>query len=124
MTTGRALDSFNTGVQSGGFNSPIRYGDALDMNPTDADRLGIEDGETVRVSSARGSVMMPVRFQIDLPEGLTFTTFHFPELVDINVVTSDAWDRRSGTAEFKAASIRVEKVAAVPAPAEMVAVHG
>ena len=115
LTTGRALDSYNTGVQSGGFNSPIRYGDALDMNPADAIGMGIEDGEKVQVSSARGSVEMAVRFQPDIPKGLTFTTFHFPELVDVNVMTSDAWDKRSGTAEFKAASIRVEKLEAASA---------
>jgi len=110
LTTGRALDSYNTGVQSGGFNSPIRYGDELDMHPTDAARLDIADGDLVRVFSPRGSVEMGVRIQPDLVEGLTFTTFHFPELVDLNVLTNDAYDERSGTAEFKAASIRVEKV--------------
>jgi formate dehydrogenase major subunit len=112
LTTGRALDSFNTGVQSDGFTSPIRYGEALDVNPADAARLGLHDGERVRVSSPRGSVTMAVRLQPDIPEGLTFTTFHFPELVDANVLTNDAWDPRSGTAEFKAASIRIEKLAA------------
>ena len=111
LTTGRALDSYNTGVQSGGYESPIRYGDALDVNPTDADRVGIRDGDRVRVSSPRGSVEMRVRIQPDLPPGLTFTTFHFPELVDANVLTNDAWDPRSGTAEFKAASIRIDPLA-------------
>jgi predicted molibdopterin-dependent oxidoreductase YjgC len=110
LTTGRALDSYNTGVQSGGYRSPIRYGDALDVNPADALALGIADGERVRVSSARGSVEMAVRVQPDIPEGLTFTTFHFPELVDANILTSDAWDRRSGTSEFKAAAIRIDKL--------------
>lgn len=110
LTTGRALDSYNTGVQSGGFDSPIRYGDALDLNPADAAAMNVADGERVLVSSARGSVEMAVRYQRDLPAGLAFTTFHFPELVDANVLTSDAWDRRSGTAEFKAASIRVDKL--------------
>ncbi len=110
LTTGRALDSYNTGVQSGSMESPIRYGNALDMNPADAARLGIADGEMVRVSSPRGSIDMPVRIQPDIPEGLTFTTFHFPELADVNVLTNDAWDKRSGTAEFKAASIRVDKL--------------
>ncbi len=112
LTTGRALDSYNTGVQSGGFDNPIRYGDALDVNPADAAELGIEDGERVLVSSPRGSVEMPIRIQPDIPIGLTFTTFHFPDLVDINTITNDEWDRESGTAEFKAASIRVEKLAA------------
>ena len=111
LTTGRSLDSYNTGVQSGGFSSPIRYGDALDVNPGDAADLGVLDGERVLVSSPRGSVEMPIRIQPDLPVGLTFTTFHFPELVDINQLTNDAWDKKSGTSEFKAASIRIEKLA-------------
>ncbi len=110
LTTGRALDSYNTGVQSGGFDSPIRYGDALDLNPSDAAALEVADGERVLVSSPRGSVEMPVRYQPDQPPGLAFTTFHFPELVDLNTLTNDAWDRRSGTSEFKAAAIRVEKL--------------
>ena len=113
LTTGRSLDSYNTGVQSGGFDSPIRYGDALDINPADAERLGIGDGERVRVSSPRGSVEMAIRVQPDIPVGLTFTTYHFPELVDINLLTNDAWDKRSGTSEFKAAAIRIEKLVTV-----------
>jgi len=112
LTTGRALDSYNTGVQSGDFDSPIRSGADLDVNPADAERLGVADGERVRVSSPRGTVEMHVRLQPDLPEGLTFTTFHFPDLVDLNRLTNDAWDPRSGTAEFKAAAIRVDKLGA------------
>jgi len=115
LTTGRSLDSYNTGVQSSGFDSPIRYGDALDMNPADASQLGLSDGDRVKVSSPRGSVEMNIRVQVDIPVGLTFTTYHFPELVDINLLTNDAWDKRSGTSEFKAAAIRVEKLAPVPA---------
>ena len=68
------------------------------------------DGERVLVTSPRGAVEMPVRIQPDIPVGLTFTTFHFPELVDVNRLTNDAWDPRSGTAEFKAAAIRVDKI--------------
>jgi predicted molibdopterin-dependent oxidoreductase YjgC len=110
LTTGRALDSFNTGVQSSTLESPIRYGDALDVNPADAESLGVTDGERVLVSSRRGAVEMTVRVQADLPAGLTFTTFHFPQVVDANVLTNDAWDKRSGTAEFKATAIRIDKV--------------
>ena len=122
LTTGRSLDSFNTGVQSNGFDSPIRYGDELDINPADGALLGIIDGERVEVSSPRGSVQMSVRFQPDIPQGLTFTTYHFPDLVDINKLTNDAWDKRSGTSEFKAASIRIDKLDApdqTPAPASV-----
>lgn len=110
LTTGRALDSYNTGVQSGGYASPIRYGDGIDVNPADAARLGLSDGERVRVCSPRGSVETCVRIQPDIPKGLTFTTFHFPELVDVNQLTNPEWDPRSGTAEFKAAAVRIERI--------------
>ena len=122
LTTGRSLDSYNTGVQSNGFDSPIRYGDELDINPSDGRSLGIVDGERVQVSSPRGTVEMSVRFQPDIPEGLTFTTYHFSALVDINKLTNDAWDKRSGTSEFKAASIRIDKLrldSQVVSPAEL-----
>ena len=117
LTTGRALDSFNTGVQTGGYRPPIRYGDALDVSPADAERIGVDDGDRVRVTSARGSVEMRVRLQPDIPEGLTFTTFHFPDLVDTNVLTNDAWDPKSGTSEFKSTAIRVEPLPDEPADA-------
>ena len=61
--------------------------------------------------SPKASALPRTKFgQPDIPIGLTFTTFHFPDLVDINLITNDEWDRDSGTAEFKAASIRVEKL--------------
>lgn len=119
LTTGRALDSFNTGVQSGGYNPPIRYGDTLDLSPDDAATAGVADGDRVRVASRRGWVEMVVRVQSDLPTGTAFTTFHFPQEVDINLLTNDAWDPKSGTAEFKATAIRVDAIAATPQPVEV-----
>ncbi len=113
LTTGRALDSFNTGVQSGSINPPIRYGDTLDVSQLDADRFDVSDGERVLVSSRRGSIEMDVRIVGDMSPGLAFTTFHFPEKVDINLLTIDAWDPKSGTAEFKATAINVTKLAEV-----------
>ncbi len=42
-------------------------------------------------------------------------TFHFPDQVDSNVLTIDVTDPLSGTAEFKAAAIRVDKIVSPPA---------
>jgi len=36
-------------------------------------------------------------------------SFHFPDQVDTNVLTIDVTDPKSGTAEFKAAAIRIDK---------------
>ena len=37
-------------------------------------------------------------------------TLHFPDQVATNVLTLDARDPKSGTAEFKATAIRVDKL--------------
>jgi formate dehydrogenase major subunit len=54
-------------------------------------------------------VIAPVRFDSGLRPGLAFLTMHFPEQVATNDLTIDAVDPRSGTSEFKATAIRIEK---------------
>jgi formate dehydrogenase major subunit len=110
LTTGRRLDSYNTGVQTGGYTSPLRRGETIDMSPEDADRLGVVDDEVVRVTSRRGSLEVPVRVDRGLRPGLVFMTLHFPDQVDTNILTIDATDPKSGTAEFKASAVRIEKI--------------
>jgi predicted molibdopterin-dependent oxidoreductase YjgC len=111
LTTGRRLDSYNTGVQSGGYTSPLRRGETLDLAPEDVARLGVTEGERVRVVSRRGEVVAPVRADAGLRPGLAFMTFHFQDEVATNLLTIDATDPKSGTAEFKATAIRVERLA-------------
>jgi formate dehydrogenase major subunit len=115
LTTGRRLDSFNTGVQTGGYTSPLRTREAILISPADGARLGLHDGERVRISSRRGSVEAPIRFEASLRPGLAFMTLHFPDQVATNILTIDATDPKSGTAEFKASAIRIDKLVAVPA---------
>jgi formate dehydrogenase major subunit len=110
LTTGRRLDSFNTGVQTGGYTSPLRRGEELELSSADAAGLGVTDGDRVRVLSARGSVIAPVRIDRALRPGLAFMTLHFPDEVETNVLTINATDPKSGTAEFKATAIRVDRL--------------
>jgi formate dehydrogenase major subunit len=111
LTTGRRLESYNTGVQSSGFESPLHVGgEAILVAPADGERYGIADGSRARVVSRRGSVEAPVRYDPLLRPGLAFMNLHFPDLVATNVLTIDATDPKSGTAEFKATAIRLESV--------------
>jgi predicted molibdopterin-dependent oxidoreductase YjgC len=110
LTTGRRLESYNTGVQTEKFTSPLHEGEFLELCPEDMERFDLEDGEIVRVSSRRGSVESPVRGDARLRPGLAFMTFHFPDQVDVNLLTIDAHDEKSGTAEFKACAVKVEKI--------------
>ncbi len=111
LTTGRRLDSYNTGVQSGRYRSPIRHGGIIEVAPEDGATLGVTEGDIVRVTSRRGSIDVPVWFHESLRPGLAFMAFHFPDEADVNELTIDVWDPKSGTAEFKATAVRIETVA-------------
>jgi predicted molibdopterin-dependent oxidoreductase YjgC len=123
LTTGRRLDSFNTGVQSGGYRSPLRRPETLNLSPEDMAAYGLEEGERVRIVSRRGAIVAPVHADPTLRPGLAFMTFHFPDEVDTNILTVDAWDPKSGTSEFKAAAIRVERIPAETSSTERAALE-
>ena len=108
LTTGRRLDGYNTGVQSGGYRSPIRHGAVIDMTPEQAADIGAREGDVVTITSRRGSIDVPVRFAKGLRKGLVFMAIHSPDDADVNTLTLDAWDPKSGTAEFKATAVRIE----------------
>ena len=109
LTTGRRLDSYNTGVQTEHYASPLRRPEALDLSPEDGKHYCVHEGEKVRVSSRRGSVIAPVRFDSGLRPGLAFLSTHFHDQVATNDLTIDAVDPKSGTSEFKATAIRIDK---------------
>jgi formate dehydrogenase major subunit len=111
LTTGRRLDDYNTGVQTDKFASPLRRKEALGLSPEDGHKYSLREGETVRVSSRRGSVVAPVRFDSALRPGLAFLSVHAHEQIATNDLTIDAVDPKSGTSEFKATAIRIEKCA-------------
>jgi formate dehydrogenase major subunit len=108
LTTGRRLESYNTGVQSGGYLSPLHRGESLDISPEDARELGVANGDVVTVTSRRGTIEAPVYIDRGLRAGVVFMTLHFPDEVATNFLTINATDPRSGTAEFKACAVRIE----------------
>lgn len=109
LTTGRRLESYNTGVQTRGYLSPLHRGEAIELAPEDAKKLGVHGGDVVEVRSRRGSVVAPVVVSANLRPGMVFMTLHFPDDVATNKLTIDATDPRSGTAEFKACAVRITR---------------
>lgn len=112
LTTGRRLAFYNTGVQSNVYDHPHKIGEWMEIHPHDAKALGIVDGEVVAVISRRGRVEVPAYASSSVMPGTVFMTFHFPDEVMTNVLTIEATDPLSGTAEFKAAAVRLERLVA------------
>ncbi len=114
LTTGRRLESYNTGVQTGSYQSPLHRGESIDISPEDAQRLGVGDGILLQVRSRRGAIVAPARIDPGLRAGLVFMTLHFPDDVRTNVLTINASDPKSGTAEFKACAVQLEIAITAP----------
>jgi len=110
LTTGRRLEFFNTGVQTRAYASARRQSEVLWIHPDDAATYGIQSGELVCVKSRRGELQLQAGFDAGLSRGLLFMTLHFPDQVPTNVLTIEATDPIAGTAEFKAAAVRIEPV--------------
>ncbi len=60
LTTGRRLEEYNTGVQTGGYQSPMRRGETIDVSPEDAARLGLLRGPAGARALAPRRVVAPV----------------------------------------------------------------
>lgn len=111
LTTGRKLAFYNTGTMTQDYKKVKDNEEMLEIHPTDAERFGIEDEEFVSISSRRGTVPgIKARVTDRMQPGLVFTTFHFPDTAPINKLTINYIDPRSGTAEFKACAVKVEKL--------------
>jgi predicted molibdopterin-dependent oxidoreductase YjgC len=110
LTTGRRLWQYHTGTQtrkSRGFNE-LCPEELIEVNPADAAKLGVENGEYVFAVSRRGRVKVKTWVTDRVQEGVCFMTFHFSEAC-ANVITNNAFDPVAGTAEYKACAIRLEK---------------
>lgn len=109
LTTGRRLAFHNTGTMTQSYKKVKDPEELLEISPEDARALGVSDGDFVRVSSRRGTVpRVKARVTDRVSRGLVFLGFSFADQVPTNVLTINAVDPQSGTAELKACAVRVE----------------
>ncbi len=111
LTTGRSIYHYQTSTMTGAVDGlKMLYGeDYIEMCSDDADKIGVEHGEKVKVISRRGEIEPKVRITDSCLSGVVFMTFHFGESAT-NIITSSALDPISKTPEFKVCAVRVEKI--------------
>jgi formate dehydrogenase alpha subunit len=111
LTTGRVLFHWHTGTMTRRSPTLIdQINEAfVEINETDADRIGVRDNDMVRVSSRRGEITLRARVINGIREGVVFIPFHFVES-PANVLTNNAVDAESKIPEFKACAVRVTRV--------------
>ncbi|MFL6135926.1 MAG: molybdopterin oxidoreductase family protein [Nocardioidaceae bacterium] len=137
-TTGRTVYQFHTRTKTNRSRSLREAApDAwVEISGPDADRLGIAEGDVVRVESPRGCIEVQARVGAVM-EGAVFAPFHYGswDLADLgpdeqhrqaNELTMTVWDPVSKQPYFKTAACRVTKVRAGggPAPAPTTTASG
>lgn len=109
LTTGRVLYHYHTAnmtKRSAGLME--RCPESLvEINPRDAEALGISGGSMVRVTSRRGSLQARPVITERVAPGVVFMNFHFGEAA-VNLLTNAALDPIAKIPELKVCAVRVE----------------
>jgi len=82
----------------------------VEINPDDAERLGIKNRSMVKVSSRRGEIELKAYVTNRTPEGIVFIPFHFREAA-ANILTNPATDPAAKIPEYKVCAVRIESLA-------------
>jgi formate dehydrogenase alpha subunit len=109
LTTGRVLYHYHTGTMTRMARGPSeRCPESLvEINPADARRLEIEEGQFVKVTSRRGTVSAKARLTERSAKGTIFMNFHFHEAA-VNLLTNPALDPIGKIPEYKVCAVKVE----------------
>jgi formate dehydrogenase alpha subunit len=111
LITGRIREHYNNGSMTRRVKglSQLVPVEKVEISPEDAKMLGIEGGDWVKVSSRRGEVKVMAHVTRRSQQGNVFMTFHHQNVLT-NVLTSEHRDNISGTPEYKACAVRVDKI--------------
>jgi len=107
LTTGRVLEHWHGGTMTRHSQLNTLYPEArLEINPVDAELMGVVDGQTLRVSSRRGSLVLRASVTNKITAGVVFIPFHFAEAA-ANLLTIDELDPQAKIPEFKACAVQI-----------------
>jgi len=109
ITTNRELEHYNCGAMTRRTNNAlIVTDDVLMINPADAAKHLINDGDMVCVESPRGKVDVKAKITDEVKPGILSSTFHFPDVM-MNNITSSVSDSEAMCPEFKVVACNIRK---------------
>lgn len=112
LTTGRVMGHYQSGAQTRRVPElaaamPESF---VEIHPAMAQIWGIQDGESVRVSSRRGEAILVAKFSATLRHDVLFAPFHWGGAGCANLLTNPALDPTSKMPEFKVCAAKIEKI--------------
>jgi assimilatory nitrate reductase catalytic subunit len=112
LTTGRVVSQYLSGTQTRRIGPLVaQYPQPLcEIHPRLAARLGVADGDVVRVTSRRGAMTLAARVVETIRPDTVFIPYHWAGTKAANQLTQRALDPLSKIPEFKVSAVRVERV--------------
>lgn len=106
LTTGRVVLHHNAGSMTRRSPSLMARAPTLfvQLNPVDAGRLGLAEGDNVTVTTVRGQATAQARITDTIEAGVAFMPFHFE---GTNLLTTDALDPEAKIPEYKVAACQI-----------------
>ncbi len=110
LTTGRQLFQYHTGTMTRRVKAinKVSPGPYVEINPVDADDIGINPGDLLKITSRRGSISVKADVTNKPGKGVVFVPFHFREAA-ANTLTNTVYDPICKIPELKVCAVRVEK---------------
>ncbi len=110
LSTGRMFSHYHTGTMTR--RSPFLNRELdeayAEINPEDAAHLNVKDGEKIKITTRRGSIITTARITKRVSKGCIFAPFHFTE-ARANMLTNPVLDPSSKIPEFKVCAADVRK---------------
>lgn len=108
LTTDRSLYHYHSSTMTGRVEGLVDLDpeEWLKINPTDAEKLEVEDGQWLEVSSRRGRVKVRAQVTDTCPVGVVSMTFHFAK-APTNELTNPALDPVAKIPETKVSAVKV-----------------
>ncbi len=111
LTTGRWLYQYHGGSMSRRSSlDEISHYPVVEINPEDAKKLGISEGDTVEISSRRGKIEVKACLTERSAPGTVFVPFHFAES-PVNKLTIAALDPKAKIPQLKVCAVKIRKLA-------------
>jgi len=124
LTTGRILSQYNVGAQTRRTpNVQWHHEDVVEIHVHDAETRGIRTGDSVTITSRVGETVLRAKVSDRMPQGVVYTTFHYPGS-GANVVTTEYSDWATNCPEYKVTAVELAPTSRAPVTeAEMHAEH-
>jgi formate dehydrogenase major subunit len=114
LTTGRILSQYNVGAQTRRTpNVQWHHEDVVEIHVHDAETRGIRTGDSVTITSRVGETVLRAKVSDRMPQGVVYTTFHYPGS-GANVVTTEYSDWATNCPEYKVTAVELAPTSRVP----------